>query len=206
MKRVANLLSLLVVLAMTAYVAGCDSSSELDGEPLSPETAAAMSETVSNLFEVLPLALAEVPIAKSLSPSSAGGPAGACPDGGSLTVEGTATGGQSSFDIDVDVDFNDCNGINGSLALAGSGSFTESQVAFDLILDGSVSRECSLTFERFHEGIFADFTTGAATLTLDGVYRGACSGEGFTCAFNDVEIDANAAPPSGILEQSCRLN
>jgi hypothetical protein len=206
MNRLAHSITLLVVFSMTMTLTGCDSSNELDGEPLSAETSAAMAETVTNLFSVIPLAITEVQRGKDQSQTSPTSPTGTCPEGGSFSVVGSGSGSQTSFDLDIEVTFDGCNGIDGSLSLDGSGSFSQSAASFDLILDGTVSRECSLTFDRFREGLVADFVTGENTLVLDGDYRGSCSGEGFKCSFNNVEVDANTAASSSVLEQSCRLN
>ncbi|NNE47980.1 MAG: hypothetical protein HKN37_15115 [Rhodothermales bacterium] len=206
MNRLPHSIALLVIFSMTVTLTSCDSGNELDGEPLSAETSAAMSETVTNLFSVLPLAISEVQLGKDQSQASTTSPTGACPDGGSFSVAGSGSGSQTSFDLDIEVSFDGCNGIDGSLALDGSGSFSQSGASFDLILDGTVSRECSLTFDRFREGLVADFVTGENTLVLDGDYRGSCSGEGFICSFNGVEVDANNATSASVLEQSCRLN
>ena len=200
MNRLIRIPTLLVAVAMIFSLAACDSGDEVGGEPLSAETSAAMAETVEDVFSVIPLAMSEVQASKELSP------AGACPEGGSFSVAGSASASQTSFDLDVQIDFDGCNGIDGSLDVGGSGSFSSSAVMFDLVLDGTVSGQCSLTFDDFHEGIVADFTTEETILTLDGNYRGACSGEGFTCSFDDVEIDADSAPSSSLLEQSCWLN
>jgi hypothetical protein len=188
MNRLAHSITLLVVFSMTMTLTGCDSSNELDGEPLSAETSAAMAKTVTNLFSVIPLAITEVQLGKDQSQTSPTSPTGTCPEGGSFSVVGSGSGSQTSFDLDIEVTFDGCNGIDGSLSLDGSGSFSQSAASFDLILDGTVSRECSLTFDRFREGLVADFVTGENTLVLDGDYRGSCSGEGFKCSFNNVEV------------------
>lgn len=206
MKRQSVILPILVVAAMTLQFAACDSNSDDDGIPISAETSAAMSVTVGDVFAVIPLAISEAQLAKLQTDASTLDPAGACPEGGSFSVAGSASATQTSFDLDVEIDFVECNGINGSLALDGGGSFSETSFAFDLILDGTVAGECSLTFDRFRESAVADFNSSSMTLTLDGSFRGACTGEGFTCSFNDVEIDTNDGPSSTLLEQSCRLN
>ena len=200
MKRLSGIPTVLLAVAMMFQLAACDSSDDIGGEPLSAETSAAMAETVEDVFTVIPLAMSEVQAAKDQSP------AGACPEGGSFSVEGSASASQSSFDLDVQIDFDGCNGLDGSLDIDGNGSFTPASVMFDLELDGTVSGQCSLTFDNFREQIVADFTTDETVLTLDGRYHGSCSGEGFTCAFNDVEIDADSAPSSSLMEQSCWLN
>jgi hypothetical protein len=206
MKRHLNTIALLLATAMTLSLSACDSNDDEGGVPISAETSAAMAETVEGVFSVIPLALSEAQLAKLQAEAKTADPAGACPEGGAFTVTGSASATQSSFDVDVEVDFEDCNGINGSLALDGGGSISETSFAFDLVLDGTVARECSLTFDGFRESAVADFTTSEMTLTLDGSFAGACTGEGFTCSFNDVDVDPAAGPPTELMQQACRLN
>ena len=204
MKRHLSPVALLLATAMTLSLTACDSSDDEDGVPISAETSAAMAETVEGVFSVIPLAISEAQLAKLQAKTL--DPAGACPEGGSFAVTGSASASQTGFDVDIEVDFDDCNGVNGSLALDGGGSVSETSFAFDLMLDGTVSRECSLTFDGFRESAVADFTTSEMMLTVDGSFRGACTGEGFTCSFNEVEIDTNEGPSTDLMQQACRLN
>ncbi|MBT8399672.1 MAG: hypothetical protein KJO98_04285 [Rhodothermia bacterium] len=205
MKNLTIPLTLTLAIAISAALTGCDSNSEKGGD-LSAETSEAVAKTFSDAFSIVSLALVEIQSGKSQSVAGATSPQGACPEGGSFDVSGSSSASQSSFSVDVSIDFNDCNGLNGSLAIDGSGAFSETAVSLDIFFDGAISGDqCSLSFDRFRETLDSDFQTGNTILTLDGNYRGACSQQEFTCSFNDVVVDTSSEDDVALVQRYCSL-
>lgn len=205
MKNFSAPFTLMLAFAVGVALTGCDSNNE-DGGDLSAETSQAVAKTFSDAFSIVSLALVEIQSGKSQSSSSTAGPQGACPEGGSFDVSGTSSASQSSFSVDVLIGFNDCNGLNGSMSIDGSGSFSETAVSLDLIFDGAISGDqCSLSFDRFRETLDSNLQTGSTVLTLDGDYRGSCGAEGFVCAFNDVVVDTGSEDDVALVQQYCSL-
>ena len=195
-----------VLLFSSAMLVGCDGNNN-DGGELSAETSEAIAETFSDAFTGISLAIADIQSPKSQPQPKSASPVGECPKGGSYSVTGSSELGETSFSLTADIDLDGCNGIDGSVSIDGSGSFTQSNVNLDLIFDGSLAGEhCSLSFDRFRETLSSDLNSGASTLTLDGRYTGACTGDGFTCSFDEVEISTSNVGSAEIVRNSCRLN
>jgi hypothetical protein len=82
-----------------------------------------------------------------------------CPQGGSADVTGTVNETVSTFDLDVDLGFNECGSqgflIGGSLNFDGSGSATETTAEIDLSMSGDLEVETE------------DGRSGVCTVDLD---------------------------------------
>lgn len=205
-RRSSHALIAALTLTLAAGLIGCDGNDN-DGGELSAETSEAIAKTFSDAFTGISLAIADLQNAKDEGHPKATSPAGDCPQGGTYSVTGSSEFGETSFSLTADVDLDNCNGIDGSVSIDGSGSFTQSNLDLDLIFDGSLAGEnCSLSFDRFRETLSSDFNSGASTLTLDGRYTGACAGDGFTCSFNEVELSTASVGSAEIVRNSCRLN
>ncbi len=203
MSRPAGSIVSLLLAVLTVNLVACDSGDDSGGD-LDAATYSAIGQTVSTVFTVIPLAIAEVQFAKEQPASK--GPNGTCSQGGSFEVDGTSSFTVNSYTLDVDIDFLDCNGLDGSLGISGSGSFSETSVTSDITMDGSVSGQCSLTFNSFRSSTETNVSAQSTIATLDGQYSGSCSGDGFTCSFDDTEVSATAAGSSSTLQQHCSAN
>ena len=192
-KSRSTLIALLIVLLFLPSLSACDSGGD-NGEELSDATLNTFSSMLGNVFSALSLALtqvgkADVPAARSaatLSPEDTV----PCPQGGQLDVTGDfGSGPELSFNLDVT--FEGCNGIDGALAVTGSGSIAQNQSTFDLLLNGSVSDGCAIDFNDFSEQVTTNTLSRTATVTIDGTIGATCDGQSFTCTMNDMTIDEN---------------
>lgn len=81
-----------------------------------------------------------------------------CPQGGSATAQGTANETETTFDLDVDLGFNECGSqgfvLGGSLNFDGSGSASDTEVHLDLSISGDLS-------------VKTDSRSGTCTMSLD---------------------------------------
>ncbi len=188
-----TLLVLLIVLLFLPSLSACDSGGDNGGE-ISDTALNTFSSMLGNVFSALSLAVTQVgktdvPAARSaatLSPEDTV----PCPQGGQLDVTGDfGSGPELSFDLDVT--FEGCNGIDGALAVSGSGSVAQNQATFNLLLNGSVSDGCTIDFNDFSEQVTTNTLNRTATLMLDGTIGATCEGQSFTCTMNDMQIDEN---------------
>jgi hypothetical protein len=188
-----SFIALILVLLLPPSLSACDSGGDT-GNELSDATLNSFSTMLGNVFSALSLAVSQVgktdlPAARSaaiLSPDDTV----PCPQGGQLDVTGDfGSGPELTFDLDVT--FEGCNGIDGTLAVTGSGSIAQNQSTFDLLLNGSVSDDCTIEFNDFSERVTANTLDRTATLTLDGTIGATCDGQSFTCTMNDMQIDEN---------------
>ncbi|GEM_PF-6719003 len=188
-----TLVAFLIVLLFLPSLSACDSGGDNDGE-ISETALNTFSTMLGNVFGALSLAVtqvgkADVPAARSaatLSPEEVV----PCPQGGQLDVTGDfGSGPELTFNLDVT--FEGCNGIDGALAVTGSGSIVQNQSTFNFLLNGSVSDGCTIDFSNFSEQVTTNTLSRTATVTLDGTIGATCEGQSFTCTMNDMTIDEN---------------
>ena len=207
-----NLTRTLLVLLLVGGLVGCDSND--DGG----DTEAAVTELSSmfgNMQSALFLAFDPTILGAGLGSDidAFDGPVD-CPQGGTLTVDAEGlTFGFTGFDFDLDVALDDCNGIDGALDYTGSGSFalageSLSSVAFTSTLSGTLTEQCTITFDGFEQTIAVDgldgetFDAFQSTTTLNGSFDAACDSGSLTCTFDDATLDL-AGDNTDLFLQSC---
>ncbi len=188
-----TLVALLIVLLFLPSLSACDSGGDDDGE-ISDAALNTFSTMLEDVFGALTLALTQagktdLPAARSAATFSPEEIV-PCPQGGQLDVTGDfGSGPELTFSLDVT--FEGCNGIDGALAVTGSGSIAQNQSTFNLLLNGSVSDGCTIDFNEFSEQVTTNTLSRTATVALDGTLEATCEGQSFTCTMNDLTLDEN---------------
>lgn len=115
---------------------------------------------------------------------------------GQVVVSGTVDSDQNSSTSDVEMDFQNCESINGTLSVVSTVSIDGLAVALDVIQNGTYSaegcEEINLTNVRV-SGEF-DLTTpvndllAADLFSTSGIISGRCDGISFSCSLQDVDL------------------
>lgn len=166
----------LALLTFALTFAGCDSNDDSDDAEAALE---AMSEMMASSFSSLGLVAAEI-FTGSFSKSQ---PTYTCPTTGSIEFDQSPT----SSDIYV-LDFMDCDGTNGTINLGLGVESSQSLFSFNLLLDGNLENQCTLSFSNFTESVVSDITAGTQSIVIDGAIAASCSGHNYACSFNQSEL------------------
>ena len=193
--------TLLVALCVFSIaLTGCDSND--DGDFTDEEALEAVSEMADKVFSVTgQLAFGIGTAAKTAEASSL--PVYECPEGGSVDYQLDLTG--SSYTMA----FDDCNGINGSLTYGVSYTVTDTVFDFDVSMDGTVTEECSMTFDLFQQSVGVDITDPenfTYDYTLNGSFSATCgSATVYACSFDNVSLDLESEDDDFLYTESCAL-
>lgn len=105
------------------------------------------------------------------------------------------TDGAENFMISGTFNFNNCEGIDGTLSLFSSGTITDTEIDLSLTLDGDISAEgCTITFLEFSVITAAD-SSGSLTepILTNGGLDAACDGDSIACTFNNTDLENREA-------------
>lgn len=174
-----------LLLAMT--ITACDSN---DSDTTPTEEVSAM---FTNVQSALTVALTAGFTGKTATPVVD------CPQGGSVDV--TNTGGTSSFNLSMD--FDDCNGVDGSLSMTGSTTFNANQFIYNLTMSGQLEERCTLSYNNFQQTISSDLQGGNQSATLNGSFGATCGGGSVTCSFNNVALDLQGGNNASLFSNNC---
>ena len=125
-----------------------------------------------------------------------------CPSQGTATLTGNvevvATGPTSGIlAFDATVTFAQCDDLEGTLDLSGTGTFDSQQLTLSTTFDGSVTNGCRIEFAQLTESLVADAVTGDILAgSLDGALVANCAGIVARCLWQQVDAfdpDAMAA-------------
>jgi hypothetical protein len=127
-----------------------------------------------------------------------------CPLGGMVAIAGRAMepGAEtaSNFTVDATVTFDACHGLEGSLSLAGQGTFDGSTLRQEMVLTGTVDHVCLLHLDQLILSITVDDATGDVLAgTVDGLLVAQCSDAAISCIWHDANFLDTAA-----LRAECR--
>lgn len=121
----------------------------------------------------------------------------ACSGGGTASVSGTIDTTETSGTIDVEMAFDDCDGINGDLNLDATLTLseTESETEFDfeMSFDGELGGNgCEVAFDELTMilNIVIDGQDVSSSGSVDGSVSATCGDDSVTCTFDSVSIDA----------------
>ena len=186
-----SLIKLLFVATLCFTTLGCDSGSNDDDDDLgaSFEQMADMVETTFGVF-------GEVAAEIFISSVSKNQPIYSCDTG---QVDYT----QSPVNQDLyELEFQNCNGINGNVDLGLDVEVGTNSFSFDLLLDGSLEESCTLQFANFTESVSGSLEGDDQTITLSGSISANCSGERFSCSFNNDELSEDTEDT--LFQDNCR--
>lgn len=116
---------------------------------------------------------------------------------GDLELDDQSTMSEDSVRLmlDATVPFTQCKGLNGDLALRGTGGVSETDIRVLINLEGTIQTSaCSITFDQFSVGLIADATGRLiAPLMGMGTLHADCNGDDLRCSFNQSNLDDPAA-------------
>ena len=198
MKRFTYIFTLLIFAGAT--LTACDSNKD----ELSDEALQDFTDMMTNAFGVFSLLSVELAPDPTSEKSASSKDLYPCPNGGEVDFNVTNIGGDNNA-ISYAMDFNDCNGLNGSLLYDIGGEFTENGINIDITINGNIVESCSITFSAFNEKIVADLTDGASSFafTVNGRISSSCGNEAFSCLFDNDTFDTSN---TGFFQDRCQLN
>ena len=167
----------IALLTFSITLVGCDSNDDSDD----PEAAfEAMGEMMSSSFSALGFVAADIFINQAATKSQ---PTYSCMN------EGTVEYNPSTTNPDLyTLDFQNCDGTNGTVDLGLSVEITQSTFNFSLLMDGSLQNQCSITFSNFTQNVISNASDETQSITLDGAYGATCNGQSYACTFNQVSL------------------
>ena len=169
--------------------AGCDSNEDEDEFAASFEQMSNMIEESFNVFGEIAVEILLDQVAKNQ-------PTYSCSQNGQVDYD------ESPVDPSLyELEFQNCNGINGNVDLGFDITVSETNFEFDLLLDGSLENECTLQFANFAENVIAGLEDDSQTITLSGSVFANCSGDRFACTFNNALL--SEATADSIIEENC---
>ena len=186
----------IALLTLSITLVGCDSNDDNDD----PEAAfEAMGEMMASSFSALGFVAADIFLNQSATKSQ---PTYSCQNEGSVDYNPSTT----NPDI-YTLDFQNCDGTNGTLDLGLSVEATQSSFNFSLLLDGSLTNQCTLTFSNFTESVVSNVSDGTQSIMLDGAIGATCDGQAYACTFNQTELTITEDGDSDytLFENSCAL-
>ena len=184
----------IALIAFSITIAGCDSNDDSDD----PEADfAAMGEMMASSFSALGLVAADI-FTGGVSKSQ---PIFNCPNTGSVEYN------QSTTNPDLyEMNFMDCEGTSGSINMGLSIESTQSTFNFNLLLDGSLQNQCTLSFSNFTESVVSDISAGTQSIVIDGAIGASCNGQSYACAFNQAQLNASDDPEDySLFQNNCSL-
>ncbi len=113
-----------------------------------------------------------------------------CETRGSASFDGDVIQNGGDFSLDGTIDFDNCDGIDGSLRLDSTGTAIN-RIDVLITLNGTVSIEgCSVTFVQFSADVM---TTSLAIIIppiiANGTIRATCGADSVTCVLNDIDLE-----------------
>lgn len=185
----------IAVLAFSITVTGCDSNDDSDD---GTEAFEAMGEMMSSSFAALGFIASEI----FLGQVSKSQPSYSCPNSGSIEYTESATNANI-----YTLDFQDCDGTNGSIDLGLNVETTQSSFNFSLILDGSLVNQCTLTYSNFTQNVVSNITDGTQSILINGAVGASCGGQSYACAFDNSELTfTDGEGDSDLYENNCALS
>ena len=176
---------------------GCDSNDDSDD----PEAAfEAMSDMMASSFSALGFVAASIFSNQAATKSQ---PTYSCPNEGSVEYN------QSTTNADIyTLDFQNCDGTNGTINLGISVEATQSSFNFSLLLDGSLQNQCSISFSNFTQNVISDASDATQSITIDGAYGATCNGQSYACTFNQqtLSISEDGEADYALFQDNCSLN
>ncbi|MCE9624025.1 MAG: hypothetical protein K8R69_01025 [Deltaproteobacteria bacterium] len=122
-----------------------------------------------------------------------------CIGGGTFIVSGDVTSG-SPTTFDLDMNFDGCNLLDGSVSVIGTVDTTLPSLNYDYTIDGDVGANgCVVTFDNYSVVLnipdFTNPTTG--TVTINNSIAGECAEGNTTCVYDNVQLALTGGVPSG---------
>ncbi len=91
-----------------------------------------------------------------------------------------------------DLAYNNCNGINGALAMRGSSAFCGQDLTYNLTLNGSLKKQCDLSIKDFDQRIQTNIQNPQnATITINSSMSAQCSSGSTTCTFTNTTYNVS---------------
>lgn len=165
-----------LLLTACLLVSACDSSKE----------EATPSEDLSAMFVDVQSAIS-LALTAGISKAHAPLVERDCPEGGTLDVTTNGSGNN----LDLSIAFQNCNGIDGTLSMVGSQSFSGSDFNYELTMNGTLDGQCAVSYNDYQQSISTNTSTGGTSVTMNGQISATCSGGSTTCSFNDTPLDVN---------------
>lgn len=101
-----------------------------------------------------------------------------------------------------DVDFQDCDGVNGSIAYGIISDITDTRLALTLNINGQLEERCAISLNNLEETVLSDASVDPPvfSITLSGSIGATCGQTSFVCSFeNDLLNDTN----TNVFASSC---
>lgn len=186
----------IALLTFSITLVGCDSNDDSDD----PEAAfEAMGEMMASSFSALGFVAAEIFINQSATKSQ---PTYSCQNEGSVEYN------QSTINPDLyTLDFQNCDGTNGTIDLGLSVEATQSSFNFSLLLDGSLQNQCTISFSNFTESVISDVSAGTQSISIDGAIGASCDGQSYACTFNQatLTVSEDGEEDYALFQDNCAL-
>lgn len=208
-QKVISFLILVFNLLLLAALSGCDGGSggddNIDGGSVNTQVSTSSIEVINRVLDIL---LGDDSEARRLQMESitrqeAVNVTLPCSTG-EVSFNGEAFvdtgGGVDNFSIDGVMNFNNCEGIDGSVGLDSSGTIDSNQINIGIILNGAVDAEgCNIGFNHFSADTTANLS-GVITSPIigNGNINATCDGESVACTLSNVNLEDQDA-----FEQSC---
>lgn len=126
-----------------------------------------------------------------------------CSDRGEVTFFGDGTATSAYFTLAGAMEFDNCDGIDGSLDVDSEGPISGNVIDARAVFNGVLTAEaCPVTFDQFTTD-FTFTTAGVITSTIigNGTISATCGGETAVCVLDNVDLEDTQA-----FEASCALS
>ena len=187
----------IALLTFSITLAGCDSNDDSDD----PEAAfEMMGEMMASSFSALGFVAADIFINQAATKSQ---PIYQCMNTGQ--VEYT----QSTTNPEIySLNFQDCDGTNGNIDLGLTIDISETNFNFGLLLDGSLTNQCTLSFSNFNQSVVSSASDQSQSIIIDGAIGASCNGQSYACVFDQASLtitEDSDADDYALYENSCAL-
>ncbi len=111
-----------------------------------------------------------------------------CTPSGTASITGDVSeDSENAFSMDLDIEFTDCGGLNGTLNETADLTITGSDLSYSFGLTGEVGGNgCVVTYDAFTLNI--DFVSSSLSYVVDGDLTSTCDGSTVTCSWNNVNV------------------
>jgi|GEM_PF-6154157 len=184
----------IALLTFSITLAGCDSNDDSDDPGAAFEM---MGEMMASSFSALGFVAADIFINQAASKSQ---PVYPCNTG---QVEYT----QSTTNPEIyTLDFQDCDGTTGNIDLGLTIDISETSFNFGLLLDGSLTNQCTLSFSSFNQSVVSSATDQSQSIVIDGAIGASCNGQSYACVFDQASLTVTEdSDDYALFENSCAL-
>ena len=117
-------------------------------------------------------------------------------------VEYTLTDTNTAQGSVFDVDFQDCNGVNGRIVYGIISDVTDTRIELTLNINGQLQEQCAISLNNLEEKVLSDASVDPPVfnITLSGSIGASCGQTSFLCSFdNDLLNDSN----TNVFANSC---